>query len=196
MNVRSLVSKVSAAVVLAAAVCTSTASAASATWTIDAVHSTVLFRIHHLGAGYTYGRFNELSGSIVVDDANLAASSVKVEVKTASVDTNSKDRDAHLSGPDFFNAGQFPTITFASTSIKKNGDAAYDVTGDLTLHGIKKSVTVKMDKTGEGKDMKGKEIIGFEGTVTILRSEYDIKKYLPNIGDEVRLTLAFEAIKQ
>lgn len=196
MNVRSLLSKVSAAALLVAAVCTSTASAAPATWSVDPVHSAVLFRIHHMGAGYTWGRFNELSGSIVLDEANLAGSSVKVEIKTASVDTNSKARDEHLSGPDFFDAGQFPTITFASTSIKKNGDAAFDVTGDLTLHGVKKSITVKMDKTGSGKDMKGKEIVGFEGTVTILRSEYDIKKYLPNIGDEVRLTLAFEAIKQ
>jgi polyisoprenoid-binding protein YceI len=196
MNVRSLVSKVSAAVVLAAAVCASTASAASSTWKIDPVHSTVLFRIHHMNAGFTYGRFNKLSGSIVLDDANLGASSVSVEIETASVDTNSEARDKHLRTADFFDAGQFPTITFASTSVKKNGDAAYDVTGDLTLHGVKKSITVKMDKTGEGKDMKGAALVGFEGTVTILRSEYGIKTYLPNLGDEVRLTLAFEAIKQ
>jgi len=92
-------------------------------------------------------------------------------------------------------ASRYPPIP---RNFATDGDRAStaDETGDLTLHGIKKSVTVKMDKTGEGKDMKGKEIIGFEGTVTILRSEYDIKKYLPNIGDEVRLTLAFEAIKQ
>jgi polyisoprenoid-binding protein YceI len=196
MNVRSLLSKASAALVLAAAVCTTTASAASSTWEIDPVHSAVLFRIHHMNAGYTWGRFNKFSGTILLDDANLAASSVKVEIQTESVDTNAEARDKHLKSADFFNAAQFPTITFTSTSIKKNGDAAFDVTGDLTLHGVKKSVTVKMDKTGSGKDMKGKELVGFEGTLTILRSEYDIKTYLPNIGDEVRLTLAFEAIKQ
>jgi polyisoprenoid-binding protein YceI len=196
MNARTLLSQATVALALGAAAFTSTASAAATTWAIDPVHSAVLFRIHHMNAGYVHGRFDKFSGSIVLDEANLAGSSVKVEIETASVDTNAEARDKHLKTPDFFNAAQFPTITFQSTAVKKNGDAAFDVTGDLTLHGVKKSITVKMEKTGEGKDMKGKEIVGFEGTVTILRSEYDIKTYLPNIGDEVRLTLAFEAGKQ
>lgn len=196
MNVRALVSRIVASFALAALAGASSASAATDTYEIDPVHSAVIFRIQHMGAGYTYGRFNSFSGTIAFDEANLAQSSVKVEVKVDSVDTNAAKRDAHLKTPDFFNAAQFPTITFASTSIKKSGDTAYDVTGDLTMHGVTKSVSIKMEKTGTGKDMEGKPLIGFEGTLSIKRSEYDVKGYLPGIGDDVRLTLAFEGVKK
>ena len=174
----------------------STASAAPTPYEIDAVHSTVIFSIQHMGAGRTYGRFNTLSGSISFDEANLAQSSVKVEVKVASVDTNSADRDTHLRTPEFFNVAQFPTMTFSSTAIKKNGATAFDVTGDLTLHGVTKSVTVKMEKTGAGKGREGEALIGFEGHLSILRSEYGMKAGLPAIGDEVRLILAFEGVSK
>lgn len=196
MNVRALLARASSVLALTALVGASTASAAATTYKIDVVHSAVIFRIHHMGAGYTYGRFNDFGGTLAIDEEKPEASSVAVEVKVDSVDTNAAKRDAHLKSPDFFNAAQFPTITFKSTAVKKNGDAAFDVTGDLTLHGVTKSVTVKMEKTGTGKDHEGNPIVGFEGTLTVVRSEYGMKGYLPNIGDEVRLTLAFEGIKQ
>lgn len=172
------------------------AEAAATTFEIDAGHSTILFKINHMGVGYQYGRFNEFSGTIQHDAANPAGCSVNVSVKAESLDTNSDKRDAHLRGPDFFNTKQFPTITFASTKIEKSGEDMR-VTGDLTLHGVKRSVTVRMKKIGEGD--RGPRFgyrMGFEGILTIKRSDHGMTTMVPNIGDEVTLTLAFETVRK
>lgn len=196
MNVRTLFTKASLPILLVGALGATPAAAAPEAHAVDAVHSTVIFRVKHLDTGYSYGRFNEMSGTVVLDEANPAACSVNLEVKAASVDTANSKRDDHLRSPDFFNVAQFPTITFASTAVAKAGEDAYDVTGDLTLLGVKKSVKVRMTKTGSAKDPQGAFRTGFEGTMTILRSEYGMKYGLQGVGDEVRLTLAFETVKK
>ncbi len=183
----------SAVVVLSLGV--TSASAAPDAYDVDAVHSAVLFRVQHMKAGYTYGRFNELSGKLVLDEANPSASSIEVEVKATSVDTNDKKRDDHLRGPDFFNVAQFPTLTFKSTAVKAAG-TKFDVTGDLTMHGVTKSVTVSMEKTGAGSDPWGFIRVGFEGTLTVKRSEFGMDKMLEGVGDEIRVTLAFEGARK
>lgn len=198
MRVRSFLRTLAAAALAFAAVGTTSAQAAPESYDIDAVHSAVIFRIHHFGAGYSYGRFNEFSGKLVFDEANAAASSIAVEVKATSVDTANAKRDDHLRGPDFFDVAQFPTITFKSTAIKAAGATSYDVTGDLSMHGVTKSVTVRMEKTGAGKDAWGMFRVGFEGTMTVKRSDFGMKYGLDNgaLGDEVRMTLSFEGARK
>jgi polyisoprenoid-binding protein YceI len=170
-----------------------TAAAAPETYEIDPVHSTIIFRTKHMNVSYVYGRFDDFSGKITVDDQNLANAKVEVTVKTQSVSTGNGARDDHLRSPDFFAAAQFPTITFASTGVKKTGDA-YDVTGNLTLHGVTKPVTVKMQKVGQGPGWQGKgALIGFEGTLDIKRSEFGMTTHVDAVSDEVRLIMAFEA---
>ena len=115
---------------------------AAASFKVDAAHSSVIFRIKHLGIGNVYGRFNELSGTLNYASAG-AGSAIDLTIRAASVDTNSPKRDNHLRSPDFFSVKEFPTITFKSTNWKKTGDNAYEVTGNLSLHGKTKTITAK-----------------------------------------------------
>jgi len=162
---------------------------------IDAVHSTVIFRIQHMGAGYTYGRFNGIEGSVTWDAANPAASSVNLKVAAASVDTANKDRDNHLRSPDFFDVAKYPDITFTSTSVKATG-TTLEIAGKLSLHGVTKDVSVAMEKTGEGKGRAGEALVGFEGVLQIKRSEYGMTYGPGALGDDVRLTIAIEAMRK
>ena len=171
------------------------ASAAPTTYTVDAVHSYVLFRVKHMDVANAYGRFNKFSGSITLDEANPASCGVRMEIDVASIDTGNTSRDDHLRNADFFNAAQFPKMTFVSTAIKKTGDE-YEVTGNLTLHGVTKSVVAKMTKTGQGKSRDGKPLVGFEGTLDVKRSDFGVGKPPPGLADEVRLTISVEAVAQ
>jgi polyisoprenoid-binding protein YceI len=177
--------------VLGASLLGSNAAAAPETFQIDPVHSTIIFRTKHLNAGHVYGRFDEFSGTVTVDDANLAAAKVEVSVKAQSLNTGNAKRDEHLRSPDFFAVAQFPTITFTSTSVKKAGDG-YEVSGNLTLHGATKSVTVRMQRLGQGTNQEGKTVVGYEGTLDLKRSDYGMTKMVGPVSDEVRLILAFE----
>lgn len=168
--------------------------AAAETYAVDPVHSTVLFKIKHLGISYTYGRFNDVSGSFLLDE-DPAKSMIAVSVKAASVDTHNAKRDAHLKGPDFFSVKEFPTITFKSTAIKKEGNA-YTITGDLTLHGVTKSITVEATHVGSGKDPWGGYRTGFDMTFSIKRSDYGMKNLLEAAGDDVQLTVGVEGIRK
>jgi len=170
---------------------TGTAPAAE-TFKIDPVHTFVSFRIKHMNVSYTYGRFNAPEGQVVVDE-DPAKSSLEIKVQASNIDTGNEGRDKHLKGPDFFNTEEFPEVTFKSTAIKSAGDSKWEVTGDLTLHGVTKSVTLTLDRVGAGKGMKGEALVGFEGALTIKRSEYGMTGYLEGIGDEVNLWIAIEA---
>lgn len=172
------------------------AGAAGSTYTIDLSHSAFLFRVKHLDIAYTHGRFNEFSGTFQVDEKNPAESSVEISVKVASVDTNDEKRDDHLRSPDFFNVNQFPTMTYKSTAVKKLEGAMWEVTGNLTLHGVTKPVTMKLEKTGEGGDPWGNHRIGFEGTTSIKRSDFGMTNMMKAVGDEIRITVAVEGIRK
>lgn len=175
------------------------AAAASSTkseYAVDAVHSAVIFRIKHLDASYSYGRFNKIDGVVNYDSAE-GLTGLKISVDVDSVDTANAARDEHLRSPDFFNTKQFPKATFKSSDVKKTGDHTYDVTGEFTLAGVTKTVTVSVEHVGNGKSMQGGDVAGFETTLNFKRSEYGITKYLPTgIGDDVRLTVSLEAGKQ
>ena len=171
------------------------ATAAPETYDVDTGHSALLFRIKHVDVGYTYGRFNEFSGSLVVDDENLAAAKVEITAKLESVDTNDAKRDQHLKSPDFFNVAQFPTMTFKSTSVSKDGDT-YTVQGNLELHGVTKALAIKMQKTGEGDDPWGNHRIGFEGQLSFKRADFGIDKMPGAVGETVWVTVAVEGIRK
>jgi len=167
---------------------------------VDPVHSFVVFRIGHANIGYVWGRFNDPAGSFTLDDADPAKSSFEIEIKVANVDTHQPKRDEHLQTPDFFNAKQYPTITFKSTSVKKASAAnTLDVTGDLTMHGVTKSVTIPVEITGKGDFPPGTHRAGLETTFTVKRTDYGIKG-IPGapgvVGDDVRITVALEGVRQ
>ncbi len=178
---------------LASALCL---AAAAAPYEGDTVHSFVLFKVKHMDASWSYGRFKDFTVSFQADEAKPELSSVAFEVKAESIDTGNEKRDQHLRSPDFLNAKQFPLITFRSTAVKPLGKDAVEVTGDLTLHGVTKPITVKVVKVGTGKNPKGGELMGLETVFTIKRSDFGMTNMVGPVGDEVTLTVAVEGAKK
>ena len=167
---------------------------AADTYQIDTAHSMILFRAKHSGITYNYGRFNEFTGEITMDE-DVSKSMVEFEVKTASVDTANTKRDQHLRSSDFFSAKQFPVITFKSTKVamKEGEEDMLEVTGDLELLGVKKSITVDVEITGKGKGRGGEPLIGFQSIFTIKRSEFGMTYGAGSVSDDIRLTVSIEA---
>ncbi len=163
-------------------------------YTVDKVHSSVLFKVKHANSALFYGRFIELSGDITFDRDTPSKSSIDLTVQADSVRTWNQKRDDHLRSPDFLNAKQFPEITFTSKKVKKIGRNTYQVTGDFTLHGEPKQMTVDVEKTGEGKGPEGNPRIGFHTTFEIKRSAFGMSKYLEMIGDSVTLIVSVEGV--
>jgi polyisoprenoid-binding protein YceI len=163
----------------------------------DPVHSFVVFDVHHFSAGYVYGMFNGPTGAVGFDTGDLSKTTFDLSVDVDSIDTRNANRDKDLKGPDYFDAKQFPAMTFKSTSVSKTGDTTLSVTGDLTLHGVTKSITVPMEFTGAGKGMKGESRYGFRTTFKINRADYGVSS-APDamIGQEVEITVAIEAVSQ
>jgi polyisoprenoid-binding protein YceI len=167
---------------------------AADTYKIDPEHSVVIYRVTHFNVGNAYGRFNDPTGTVVYDKADPSKSTFTFEVKTDNVDTDNEKRDAHLKSPDFFDAKQFPTITFKSTSVKADGDNL-QLTGDLNLHGVTKSITFPIKKTGETDTGKMGYRTGWEAQVDLKRSDYGMTGMQGPIGDDVHLVISFEAVK-
>ncbi len=168
---------------------------AADTYKIDPVHSTALFRIQHAGAGYLYGRINGPEGSINVDESDPTKTSFDVTLQAKNIDTNNPQRDTHLKSPTFFSAEEFPTLTFKSTAVKAAGDNKLEVTGDLTIHGQTKSITVTLDHTGTSSNPQMGNRIGYEGTFTIKRSDFGMSAMQGGVGDEVRIIISLEGVK-
>ncbi len=168
------------------------AQAGSPRYEIDPVHTTVIFRIEHNGVSAFYGRFNQPTGSFVFDPENPASASFEINVKSENVDTGNAGRDKHLKSPDFFNAKQFPEITFKSTSVQRLGTKAMKVSGDLNLHGITRPLTVEVALIGTGTGQTGNPICGFDAKLTLKRSDFDMKTMIGPVGDEVTLLIGIE----
>jgi polyisoprenoid-binding protein YceI len=169
-------------------------SRAADTYKVDPVHSSVVFRVTHAGIGAVYGRFNDYGGSFALDDADASKSTFAFEIQVNGVDTRVEKRDAHLKSPDFFNAKQYPTITFKSTAVKKSDKPnTLEVAGDLTMHGTTKSVTVPVEIIGKGNFM-GAPRVGIESVFTVKMSDFGFKGN-PGVGDEVKLFVALEGAK-
>jgi polyisoprenoid-binding protein YceI len=185
---------------LAVAVALASPALAADTYQFDKAHTTVGFQVRHI---FTMlgGKFQDFSGTIKVDRAKPESSSVEFTIQAASIFTNEPKRDEHLKSPDFFDVASHPTITFKSTSVKPSGDNAYQVTGDLTMRGVTKSITIPVTFLGEGKDPWGNEKMGFETSTTLNRKDYGINwnKTLDQggvlVGDEVKVQVSVEANK-
>jgi len=180
-----------AAFVLAAAGTASLGLAADS-YKLDSVHSDVVFTIHHLVSN-PFGMFHGPSGTVSVD-GDVPALDISVPVD--KLDMGNAKWESDIKAASWFDVKQFPNITFKTTSVKKTGDDTYEATGDLTLHGVTKSVTVTLTKTGEGKGMQGETRIGYNCTFKVKRSDYGMTTYVGPIGDEVTLMVNIEAIKQ
>jgi polyisoprenoid-binding protein YceI len=162
-------------------------------YTIDGSHTAVTFQVSHAGFSMTHGRFNDVAGTFTIDE-NPAKSAFSVTIKAESVDTNNPQRDTHLRSADFFNAKQFPTITFKSTSVKA-GKEGLDVTGDLTLHGETKPVSFTLKGGKKGEFPAGKQRTGYSTELTVKRSDFGMSKMLEMIGDDVKIAISFEGTK-
>jgi polyisoprenoid-binding protein YceI len=166
-------------------------------YSVDPVHSSILFRCKHNNASYFYGRMNSFSGTIVLDEQNISNSSVTVEVDANSVDTKQEKRDDHLRSPDFFNARQFPKISFRSKSVRRLADGTLEVRGDFTLRGVTRELTLKVHITGKGRTPQGKEVIGFHTVFTIQRSDFNVRYGLgQGLDNDVQITVSLEAVRQ
>jgi polyisoprenoid-binding protein YceI len=185
-----------AGLALSAASFAAPTAAPAGSYKIDPAHSGAFFEIGHMGGISRFmARFNDIAGDLVVDAPEK--SKISVAIKTDSVDTNHEGLDKHLKSPDFFNAVQFPTLNFASTAIKLDGNGEGSVVGNLTLHGVTKPVTLKLKQIGAGKGMKGEQRVGYVATGTIKRTDFGMGYGVPGAAtDDVDLKINIEAVKQ
>lgn len=173
-----------------------TLPASAQTYQVDPVHTSLVFRVKHMNTAYVYGRFNQVTGTVVLDESNPARSSVNIEVDANSVYTGNEQRDNHLRSPDFLSTRQYSTIRFTSTEVRRVNSNTVQVKGNLTMRGVTRPITAEVTLTGKGKNTQGGEVIGFETTFTIRRSEFGIRYGLPGLGDDVRVILSVEAMRQ
>ncbi|WP_336793556.1 YceI family protein [Pantoea anthophila] len=172
-------------------------NASAADYKIDkeGQHAFIQFRIQHLGYSWLYGTFKDFDGRFTFDEKNPAADKVEVTINTSSVDTNHAERDKHLRSADFLNSSKNPQATFKSTSVKKEGDEL-EITGDLTLNGVTKPVTLEAKKLGEGKDPWGGYRAGFEAAGEIALKDFNITKDLGPASQKVQLMISVEGVRQ
>jgi polyisoprenoid-binding protein YceI len=176
------------------------AAAELVTYKVDGDHSGVGFTIRHFVSNVP-GRFRDFDGVIKYDKQNPAASSVEFTVKAASIDTSNNDRDEHLRGADFFDVQKFPTLTFTSTKVAAKDADTLDVTGNLTMHGVTKQITIPVEVLGSVKTPNG-EKAGFESSFTVNRKDYGIvwNRVLDAggsvLGEDVKINIAIEANRQ
>lgn len=167
----------------------------AAQYDLDNSHTSLIFGISHFGYSFTYGRFNTLTGGFDFDKTNPTAASFEFQIDTSSIDTNDAKRDDHLRGPDFFDAKQFPKITFKSTSVRP-ADEGFEMVGDLTMHGVTREVVIPFKYLGEGNGPYGKYRCGFSAQVMVQRGDFGMKAMAPMIGDDVSITFSFEGIQK
>lgn len=201
--IRTLLIVVLAAVPLLAQQAQQTAAPVTEAWTVDKSHSSAEFKIRHFMANVT-GRFKSFDAVIHLDRTKPSNSSVEFTIDAATIDTNSNNRDEHLKSPDFFDVAKYPTITFKSTSIAANAKTKdlYDVTGDLTMRGVTKRVTLPVQFLGFGRGPNGNEKAGFEIETTINRKDFGIvwNRTLDEggvmLGEDVKVSINLELNKK
>jgi len=172
------------------------AQAQTSTWTIDTLHSSVNFQIRHASVSTVRGGLSGVKGTIVLNEKDITKSTVTATIDVNTIETGEADRDKHLKTPDFFDAATYPTITFKSTAITNNGKL--QLIGDLTLHGVTKSVTLDLDGPATPQTVRGKTVSGFSASGLIKRSDFGIGSKYPAVavGDDVKFTIDLEIDKQ
>jgi polyisoprenoid-binding protein YceI len=164
---------------------------------IDASHSEVVFGWNHFGFSNPTARFDKIEGSVLLDKADLTKSSISVSLPLESLDTRVPKLDEALKSPDFFDAAKYPTITFKSTKVEKAGENGLKITGDLTIHGVTRPVTLdaKVNKIGifEIPGVIKAQAAGFDATTVIRRSDFGVTKYVPAVSDEIPVRITLDA---
>jgi polyisoprenoid-binding protein YceI len=163
---------------------------------VDAVHSSIGFRIEHLNVAFFYGRFNDVSGTFAFDEADPANTVLDIHIRAASIDTHNALRDRHLKSADFFNIGKFKEITFRSTGANRLDEHRFNIAGNLTLLGVTQPLTVMVTRTGTGPGMHGEQRSGFETSFQIKRSDFGMNAMLDLLGNDVTLTVSIEGVKE
>jgi len=172
-------------------------TAPAADYTIDTkgAHASINFRIQHLGFSWLVGRFDQFSGTFSYDEKAPEASKVSVEIDTASVNSNHAERDKHLRSADFLDVAKFPKATFVSKSVAPAGAGKAKITGDLTMRGVTKEITIDADLIGGGADPWGGTRQGFAGSTKLSLADYGINFNLGPASKEVELTLNVEGVQ-
>lgn len=171
--------------------------AAVENYALESPHTQVMFSISHMGLSNSYGKFTGYSGTLVIDRDAPEKSTVDVTIKTDSLDLNDKTWNEHVQAKDLLNVAVFPTMTFKSTLVTRTGDKTADMTGDLTLLGITKPVTLQVTfNDAKYIDMTKENRIGFSAKGTLKRSEFGMSHGIPFVGDDVALIIEVEAIRQ
>lgn len=174
------------------------AGAQAAEYQIDTegAHAFIQFRIKHLGYSWLYGRFDDFSGSFFFDDKAPEKSSAEVKIDMASLDSNHAERDKHLRSKDFLNVAEFPTATFRSTAFEPLGDGKGKLSGELTLRGVTKPITIEVIEIGGGKDPWGGERQGFTGATEFSLKDFGIDYDLGPASQKVEMMLDVEGVKK
>jgi polyisoprenoid-binding protein YceI len=160
-------------------------------YTLEPTHARIVWQVTHMGLSEWFGDFALPTGTATFDPKNPAADQVDITIKVASVSTTNTTLDGELKAADWFDADKFPTITFKSTQVVPTGPGTADVTGDLTLHGVTKPVTLKVKFRAGGVNVLDKAYtIGFDATTAIKRSDFGVSKYVPMVGDDVQITIS------
>lgn len=168
------------------------------TWKVDPVHSSVEFQVKHLGIATVKGQFKEFEGTLEVGPEGATAYGT---VKTASVDTREPQRDEHLRSADFFEVGSYPEIDFRSTAIRTTGDDELEIDGELTIHGVTQSITLKAEIEGTETDLQGNDRVGLSASAQINRSDYEMRFNAALgsgnvvVSDKVKLLVDISAVK-
>ena len=185
------------------AACPLAAFAQAENYKVDSLHSFPNFTIDHFGVSTIHGRFDKMSGSFSIDRA-AKKGSVDLTIETASVTTGDNDkgsrprsRDEHLRQADFFNTAEFPRMTYKSTNVKFSGDNPSEIEGQLTLLGVTKPVTIKIDRwVCKDHPMNKRPMCGGDASGSFKRTDFGMKYGIPALGDEIRLVINFEGYKE
>ncbi len=188
-------------VVIIAIVALQISAFAGDVYKLDVAHTNIGFSVKHMVISTVVGKFTDFYGTIIYDENNPLNTQAEVTIQTASINTDNPKRDAHLRSPDFFNAKKFPTITFKTKKIVKQGDQLLAI-GDLTMHGVTKEIRLPFTITGKITDPWGNTRIGLDASTTINRQDFGIKWNMALdsggfvVSDEVKIIIHVEAIKQ
>lgn len=181
---------------------TATTPSSLITWKLDPSHSGAEFKVRHMMISNVKGSFSGLSGTLTEHTTDSSLSSIEASIDVATISTGDPQRDAHLKSADFFDVEKYPTMTFKSTAVKPKGEAEYEVTGDLTIHGVTRPITFAVDGPSQpGKDPWGNTRIGLSATAKLSRKEYGLtwNSALETggvlVGDEISISLDVQFIK-
>jgi polyisoprenoid-binding protein YceI len=170
-------------------------------WQIDASHTTIEFSVRHLMISTVRGRFSEVTGTIVSDEANPTLADVRVTIPVASIHTQNEQRDTHLKSPDFFDAANYPEITFVGKRVEGNVTGEFKLIGDLTIRGTTKDFVLNVTSEGIGSDPWGNDRLGFSATGKLNRAEYGLSWNAALetggfvVGDDVKVSIDLELVR-